>query len=941
VAAVGFTSGDPRKLNKSGYSKGDVVAANAAGDLTPIPVGADTEVLTADASDAEGVDWEPGGGGGGGGTPSNTVVAETSYGQAATAGAATAYSRGDHTHGTPSLTGTAPATTLGIGQSAALGAATTPARADHVHPLAAAGAPAASAVADTQATGVATTFAASDHRHAREGFGAPAGSAVGDTQSSGAATTVARSDHRHAREAFGAVTAQTSFGAASSDGAATTVARSDHTHGTPAAPAVPSAATTVTAETAYGAASAVGVATTYAREDHTHGSPSLTSATPAAETIGASGVVGVAATPARADHVHAMPAAGTPGSSAVGDSASAGAAATFSRSDHTHGREAFGSVTAETSFGQAVSDGVAATVARSDHTHGTPAAPSVPAAAGTVVTETAFGQSSTAGAAATYSRGDHTHGTPSAAPLDLPQAAPPAPLAGNQRLFAVNDQGFTGLHAIDPTGAVLDLMHDSWLVVRNNSGGTLTKGTVVYFTGVHPGGNTPIVAAAQANAIATMPAVGIIQADIANNSFGRMVHHGDLENVDTSGFNLNDRLYVSAATPGTLTNVRPAHPNYAEVVAFVERVHATQGLIHVTVRAVFGDELGTRSSTWGVGDDTAGAKAVVFKNGQQATLQANPTGTRTVTVPDASGTLVLESRAVNTGTYLTGGGDLSTDRTLDADVGTAAGTLAAGDDSRITGAQQRSTLTTKGDLYAATASATTARQPVGSDGQVLRADSGQATGLAWDTLDAADVGAVANTLADAKGDLIAASGADTWVRLPVGTNGHVLTADSAETAGVKWAAGGGGGSTLVVRRERYTGGDMTLNLGSGAWNLITGPALVIPAAVGDYIELTLSVMVQSGNAYLDPAVVVSGAAVRYASSDTSTPAVEGWPPLYTSPSSFRTAAGPWGFEAVSGDISGGNITFRMAMKGTTGTLYGSTNYPFYWLAKNYGAVDFA
>ncbi|MEU1731382.1 hypothetical protein [Streptosporangium sp. NPDC020145] len=43
------------------------------------------------------------GGGGGGGTPSTTVVTETSYGQSAAAGAATAYSRGDHTHGTPAL----------------------------------------------------------------------------------------------------------------------------------------------------------------------------------------------------------------------------------------------------------------------------------------------------------------------------------------------------------------------------------------------------------------------------------------------------------------------------------------------------------------------------------------------------------------------------------------------------------------------------------------------------------------------------------------------------------------------------------------------------------------------------------------------------------------------------------------------------------------------
>src|SRR3954469_15420754 len=43
------------------------------------------------------------GGGGGSGTPSSTVAAETSYGVSSSAGAATAYSRGDHTHGTPSL----------------------------------------------------------------------------------------------------------------------------------------------------------------------------------------------------------------------------------------------------------------------------------------------------------------------------------------------------------------------------------------------------------------------------------------------------------------------------------------------------------------------------------------------------------------------------------------------------------------------------------------------------------------------------------------------------------------------------------------------------------------------------------------------------------------------------------------------------------------------
>jgi hypothetical protein len=54
------------------------------------------------------------------------------------------------------------------------------------------------------------------------------------------------------------------------------------------------------------------------------------------------------------------------------------------------------------------------------------------------------------------------------------------------------------------------------------------------------------------------------------------------------------------------------------------------------------------------------------------------------------------------------------------------------------------------------------------------------------------------TLLDAKGDLIVGSAADTAARLAVGgTNGHVLTVDSSETLGVKWAAASGGDTVSI------------------------------------------------------------------------------------------------------------------------------------------------
>jgi hypothetical protein len=64
--------------------------------------------------------------------------------------------------------------------------------------------------------------------------------------------------------------------------------------------------------------------------------------------------------------------------------------------------------------------------------------------------------------------------------------------------------------------------------------------------------------------------------------------------------------------------------------------------------------------------------------------------------------------------------------------------------------------------------------------------------------------AIAKSIVDAKGDLIAATAADTVSRLGVGANGTVLTADSAEATGLKWAAAAGGGALTFIKSQSFS-----------------------------------------------------------------------------------------------------------------------------------------
>lgn len=134
-------------------------------------------------------------------------------------------------------------------------------------------------------------------------------------------------------------------------------------------------------------------------------------------------------------------------------------------------------------------------------------------------------------------------------------------------------------------------------------------------------------------------------------------------------------------------------------------------------------------------------------------------------------------------------------------------TLLGGSAGGVTAAD----FTAKGDLLAGTGSGAYTHLGVGTDGFFVRAHSAAGTGLQYyDHEGAADPHpnyALDTDLADyqlkstltAKGDLYVATASGVIARLPVGTNGDVLTADSGATPGVSWQAGGGGGGVTNLR----------------------------------------------------------------------------------------------------------------------------------------------
>jgi hypothetical protein len=196
---------------------------------------------------------------------------------------------------------------------------------------------------------------------------------------------------------------------------------------------------------------------------------------------------------------------------------------------------------------------------------------------------------------------------------------------------------------------------------------------------------------------------------------------------------------------------------------------------------------------------------------------------------------------------------------------------------------------------------------------------------------------ISATIVNAKGDIIAATAADTVTRLAVGTNGQVLTAASGQATGLEWATPSAS-SGIVFKHSISTaaGADQTFTT-SFANLFSTQLATVIAADAGDVLEFALTYTHNDTDGQSCMADFHIGATTNARIGDATVGSF-----IYFHPDAngtFYTHVALGYRVVVANDISGGNVTvtpmIRSDVNGNPDVKYNAP--PTSFVVKNLGA----
>jgi hypothetical protein len=163
-----------------------------------------------------------------------------------------------------------------------------------------------------------------------------------------------------------------------------------------------------------------------------------------------------------------------------------------------------------------------------------------------------------------------------------------------------------------------DLVHELGIEemqkVYNATASTITKGTVLYFSGNYNGteGPVPTVGLVDASSESAYNAQGLAAADIAPSTYGYCQVSGVLEGFDTSHVNASANFFASPSTPGSFQNASPTYPNYPMCLGWVVRSDSTNGAVLINQQNHSVNSFRVRTDTHIAGDLILGGNLTVL-----------------------------------------------------------------------------------------------------------------------------------------------------------------------------------------------------------------------------------------------------------------------------------------------------------------------------------------
>jgi hypothetical protein len=122
-----------------------------------------------------------------------------------------------------------------------------------------------------------------------------------------------------------------------------------------------------------------------------------------------------------------------------------------------------------------------------------------------------------------------------------------------------------------------------YVTVRNATGATLTKGSIVYTSGGN-GTHTQVTKALATGDATSARTLGWLSDDIANNATGLCMVEGYLDGINTQGVVEGSQLYLSGTVAGAYQTTKPQAPIHLVYVGVCVKASAGNGRVYVKVQ---------------------------------------------------------------------------------------------------------------------------------------------------------------------------------------------------------------------------------------------------------------------------------------------------------------------------------------------------------------------